>query len=361
VARADSVGSEDVAVASRGFHQEGRLGSSLSRESTLGGGSVASVGGPKPAQGLTESAAFFVNNSLTPNTVKRREREWRIWADWAEANSVVAENPSSVDLVNFISEMARRGMSTSVIKNLKSMISTSVELNSGVALGKTKLVKSALRGLTRSRPLQLPKYDEFWDVDVLVDYVRKMSTELRKDKRAKAIVLLKLASITRADDLSKIVESTMVFSEESLSFLMKGIKSDSINFSERVTIHRFKDDIRVCPVLAMEEYLRDLRTVCSEVAEIGVFRGIVRPFKVLSAVTIAKQTLEVMKAAGIDVNKFGAHSTRGAAASKALNKGSSVEQVMAAGRWSSWEVFNRFYNRANKGDIASSILSPSNK
>jgi len=322
---------------------------------------MACIRGSKTTRGLTEDAAFFVSNSLTPNTVKRREREWLIWEEWAESNSVLASEPTAIDMVNFISDKARQGMSLSVIKNLKSMISTRVELHSGVALGKTKLVKSALRGLTRSRPVQLPKYDEFWNVDVLVDFIRQMPTELRKDKRAKAIVLLKLASITRSDDLSKMVESTLVFSEDMLTFYMKGIKSDSLNFSEQVTIRRFKDDTRVCPVLALEEYLRDLRTFCSEVSEIGVFRGIVRPFKVLSAATISKQTVEVMRAAGIDVDKFGAHSTRGAAASKALNKGSSVEQVMAAGRWSSWEVFNRFYNRATKGDIASSILSPSNK
>jgi len=59
--------------------------------------------------------------------------------------------------------------------DVKAKKTTSVELS------KTKLVKSALRGLTRSRPLQLPKYDkydEFWDVDLNDDSATKATTSI---------------------------------------------------------------------------------------------------------------------------------------------------------------------------------------
>jgi hypothetical protein len=49
--------------------------------------------------------------------------------------------------------------------------------------------------------------------------------------------------------------------------------------------------------------------------------------------------------AGVDTLVFKAGSLCGASATKAINSGVSTEDVMWTGRWSSWTVFDRFYNR----------------
>ena len=53
---------------------------------------------------------------------------------------------------------------------------------------------------------------------------------------------------------------------------------------------------------------------------------------------------EVMTRAGI--TGYSGGSVRMAAASAAVDNGVPIDEVLRTGRWSSWLVFNKFYNRA---------------
>ena len=53
----------------------------------------------------------------------------------------------------------------------------------------------------------------------------------------------------------------------------------------------------------------------------------------------------MMAEAGIDTQKFKAHSTRGAAVSKARAQGLSVEQILERADWARASTFRRFYHR----------------
>jgi hypothetical protein len=64
-----------------------------------------------------------------------------------------------------------------------------------------------------------------------------------------------------------------------------------------------------------------------------------------------------LKAAGVDTTVFKAHSTRGAAASKALASGLSLDSILKAGQWSRESTFSKFYQRDILPSVAS-ILPP---
>ena len=53
--------------------------------------------------------------------------------------------------------------------------------------------------------------------------------------------------------------------------------------------------------------------------------------------------------------KYKGGSIRMAAASAAIDRGMPIDVVLNTGRWSSWQVFNKFYNRARLRDVAPSI------
>ena len=64
---------------------------------------------------------------------------------------------------------------------------------------------------------------------------------------------------------------------------------------------------------------------------------------------VTKQSLSrwltlVLKLAGIDTNKYQAHSYRGAGLSAAFSAGASISQIMAAGNWSNENTFRMYYN-----------------
>jgi integrase len=103
----------------------------------------------------------------------------------------------------------------------------------------------------------------------------------------------------------------------------------------------------VCPATAIEEYLQRTNIWRNNNKQ-KLFLSIRGQHGPLSSQRIAKYLLQSMKDAGIDIDKFKAHSIRGASATKLLDKGVSAEDVMRAGRWSSYSVFNRFYDRASR-------------
>ena len=111
----------------------------------------------------------------------------------------------------------------------------------------------------------------------------------------------------------------------------------------------------LCVVAAWKCYLERTRQIPRPKDRIFVSHS--KPFKEIGTQRIAKDTLQAMKEAGVDVKKFKAHSTRMAVVSKALDLGASVDDVMSSGRWRSKAVFDKFYNRAKHMDIGNLILS----
>jgi hypothetical protein len=71
---------------------------------------------------------------------------------------------------------------------------------------------------------------------------------------------------------------------------------------------------------------------------------------------IAKEILKIMNKAGINTKKYKAHSTRMAAASKALNIGFTMDDMMKQRHWRSREVFQKFYNRSKAKNFGSILL-----
>ena len=58
----------------------------------------------------------------------------------------------------------------------------------------------------------------------------------------------------------------------------------------------------------------------------------------------------IIAVAGIDVNKFKAHSIRGATTSNANKLGLSTEQIIDRTNWAKAKLFYRFYNREVPND-----------
>jgi len=75
----------------------------------------------------------------------------------------------------------------------------------------------------------------------------------------------------------------------------------------------------------------------------------VKPFRAAHVDTIRRWIINVLKLAGIDTNKFTAHSTRSASNSKAKAKHVPLSTILAAGMWASSSTFGRFYNKPIMG------------
>lgn len=76
-----------------------------------------------------------------------------------------------------------------------------------------------------------------------------------------------------------------------------------------------------------------------------LFLQLHRPFRPLSSDALARIAINLMKEAGIDTSIFKAHAIRGAVATKMLDTGELMSDVMRLGRWRSFNAFNEYYNR----------------
>ena len=80
--------------------------------------------------------------------------------------------------------------------------------------------------------------------------------------------------------------------------------------------------------------------------ESRLFIALIKPHGPVSLNTVSRWIKSLLKKTGINTSIFGAHSTRSAAAYRAVTEGASVGAVLHAGSWAHEVTFNRFYNRA---------------
>lgn len=76
-----------------------------------------------------------------------------------------------------------------------------------------------------------------------------------------------------------------------------------------------------------------------------LFISYVPPHKAVSRDTLSRWLKEVLKASGIDLRVYSAHSTRAAATSAACNRDIPVEEILKTAGWSSEKTFAKFYKR----------------
>lgn len=296
--------------------------------------------------GLSRQAKEFITSGGHPNTKKTYDSGWRIFAQWWKDQGFPKRDIYPSDVVNFLVEMFQAGKSASQCNSYRSAISMTAPHFEGKPLGQHELVVQVMNKI-QFLHLTEPRYMVTWNTDQVVEYILKMGPTNQlgmAELRAKSIMLLRLATIARSSDIYYILFSSIQFHDQEMKFKKRAWKNQR-NMDEKIfSVRRFEMNRELCPVATLEAYVQATRDISRPSDRVYV--SIKAPIKEITTQRIAKITLEVMKAAGIDVGKFKAHSTRSASASKAIEKGMSVDEVMALAGWRSRGVFNAFYNRA---------------
>jgi len=70
-----------------------------------------------------------------------------------------------------------------------------------------------------------------------------------------------------------------------------------------------------------------------------------KPFRRVHPATIRHWIKDTLKAAGVDTDRFTAHSTRGASTSCAQIKGVLILEILRVANWTTSSTFERFYYR----------------
>ena len=112
---------------------------------------------------------------------------------------------------------------------------------------------------------------------------------------------------------------------------------------EPLDLIAYHNDKKLCVVEHLKEYLQ--RTKQLRKGHSQLLLSYVKPFHPVSKDTISRWIKQVLEAAGIDTNKYSAHSSRAASTSSCKAKGLNLAEIMKSAGWSNSTTFARFYDK----------------
>jgi len=220
-----------------------------------------------------------------------------------------------------------------------------------------------LKGVFNERP-PVAKYSAFWDVSVVLRYLKGLGMNDTLSLRLLTIKLAMLMALTRparSVDLSKLDIRARSFSVAGATF-----KAQHLSKQSRVSkpladffYPRYREDENICPVVTLQAYearTLEFRAWSTENRKTLLFLSWIGKHDPVTGSTIARWLKTCLTEAGINTEIFKAHSVRGASSSTAASAGVTTADILKTADWSSAGTFQKFYLRpSNDSDDKSSF------
>lgn len=251
-----------------------------------------------------------------------------------------------ITVVNFIATLQIvSDLGYSATNTARSALSAITVLPCGNTAGNLRAMKRCLRGVYNEKP-SLPRYSCTWDVNMLLNFLRT----LRVNDLDLRLISLKLATMFAVFTSQRLATITCLKKANvSISGNKCSIYIDTPQKTSKPGKHfpalefsRFTSNLDLCIIEHLERYL--VMTESLRTGNKQILISHVRPHGDISVDTTRRWVREVMRLAGVDVQTFGAHSVRGAAASALINQGASIVDIMSKVGWSSETTVARHYN-----------------
>lgn len=316
--------------------------------------------------GLPQSVINTIQSARASSTRSLYDCKWRVFEGWCQRSGHIPYQCPVGVILSFLQDLIDKQKAFSTIKVYLAAIAACHVGFEGKTASQHPLVcrfmKGARRLLPVSRPLAPP-----WDLAVVLNGLSRAPFEplekvSLKHLSLKTGLLLALASAKRVGDIHALsVHSsctqfapghTRVSLKPHLAFVPKVVGSSSPIILTAFSPPPFssEEDRRLhmlCPVRALQVYMdrtkRFRRSDQLFVSWASPHRG--RPITkqrlshwIVGAIALAYTSQGLQAPEGLR-----AHSTRGLAASWALCKGVSIQEICAAASWSSPLTFVRFY------------------
>lgn len=271
------------------------------------------------------------------------------WYHFCRENNINCYYAEVTDVLKFLSKLYHvEHAAYSTINQARSALSSFLTLtNTSCTVGTHPLVCRFLKGVFHLRT-PLPRYKKIWDIGPVFRVLRNMSPANSlslKKLTLKLCMIIALTSAQRIQSLKHMNLDHLKVTSSSVTFyfekLLKQSRPGNVGFS--VTVEAYPPDRRLCVVKYIKEYLGRTSTLRGN--EKQLFISYKKPHKCVSSQTIARWLKDVLKTAGIDTDKYRAHSTR-AASTSAANRGDvPVASILEQAGWASERTFRRFYNK----------------
>ena len=313
------------------------------------------------SKGISSNASKLILAAWRPGTNSVYNSAWKKWHCWCIAKKVDPLCPSLADITGFLAHSFDEGLEYRTINTYRSALSGVLPPMEGFPVGQHPLVVRLLKGILNLRPA-MPRYQQSWDVNVALDYMRSLpGNQLLPLKvlTQKLVLLLALTAPKRSSELKLLDLRFMRILPEGVVFELPGMTKTS---SEIIPVFfaKFDDCESICVLRCLQSYISRTNTF-RPLVDPGTNQQLLisyhRPHKPVQSCTIARWIKSFLGSAGIDTSIFKGHSTRSASTSKARAGGISLEDVLKMADWSGPSSFLRFYYRPSfTDDFARAVL-----
>ena len=266
--------------------------------------------------------------------------------DWCTERDSNPLSPNLTSVMNYLTSLFNSGYATASLNTHRSMLSMTLDPIDGHNIGEHPLVIQLLKGCYNLNPPK-PRYESFWDPDLVLSYFNSLGDNSSLGLYAlskKLAMLLALSTISRVSEICSISFPSISFSDMAVKFSFSRLKKAQTSGPlKSCVLPRLKG--LCCPVECLESYLNATKQFRVSNNNSSLFLSIKRPHRPIRPSTLGHWLKSCLQDAGLHKDSFSAHSTRGAAASKAILKGVQIESVLQSAHWSSQSTFRKFYHR----------------
>lgn len=339
------------------------------------------------AAGLPSNVIATIQSARAASTQGLYTHKWRAFEAWCGERGVVPFESSVVNILTFLQELLEKGLSFSTIKVYLSAISACHVGFGKLSPGAHPLVVRFMKGVLRMRPgrrITVPQWDLTLVLDALCDVPFEPLDSVGLDMLSyKTAFLLAACSAKRMGDIHALsvhpscicfaMDGSKVSLHPNPAYIPKVVASyKTLPFelsSYSPPPFASQEDRRLhalCPVRALRIYINRTRDVRLTDQLFVCFANPVRG-RALSKQRLSHWVVEAISRAYSSKGKelpgrVQAHSTRSVAASWALFKGVSVEDVCSAASWASPHTFLKFYRLdVTAQDVTQAVLSAGRK
>ena len=316
---------------------------------------VACVRQSLQARGISGNAAKLILAAWRPGTNSVYNSAWNKWHSWCDERKIDSFCPTLANITAFLAHSFDKGLEYRTINTHRSALSGVLPPIEGFPVGQHPLVLNL-------RPA-LPRYQQAWDVNVALDFLRSLPANEGlplSTLSQKLALLLALTARKRSSELKMLDLRFMRFLPEGVVFQLPGLTKTSSDVKS-VFFAKFDDCGKLCVAHCLQSYIERTKKFRQPLAPDIAYQLLVsyyRPHKPVKSCSIARWIKTILTRAGINTNVFKSHSTRLASTSKATAGGVPLEEVLRMADWSGTSSFTRFYYRPSFSDVyARAILS----
>lgn len=232
------------------------------------------------------------------------------------------------------------------MNSYRSALSATLPPMDGYSVGNHPTVCKLLQGMFNQRP-PAPRYDSVLSVTTVLHLVSEQLSKENltlKQLSKKLAVLLALTNASRSSDIYALDLDYRQFTPEGILFRIPSLtKTRRSGPPKEAFFTSFEEDPGLCPVATLRTYEGATEKWRSpDMKPNLLFLSLNKPHKPVTSASIARWIKELLADAGVDTDKFLAHSTRAAASSSARAAGLSTADIMKMAGWSQQSTFEKF-------------------